>query len=147
MISNPKDVCRAILPPLDRQRELYGRERQRDIDLDPLLEDLVAEVLVFGHLHLPFVRRWERFKLANIGPVSMPADGDARARYAIFSWNTSKEDWQLRRRVVEYDIAPEIAAFRRTRPPRTALRALPAWPGRSPTKSPSDSAGACGGCW
>lgn len=115
--ANPKDVRRVILPPVEQQKEFYGTVRQCDTDLDPLLADLVAEVLVFGHLHVPFVRDWRRFKLVNAGPVGMPADGDGRARHVVFDWDQQQEDWQITHRAVEYDIAPEVEAFRRTRPP------------------------------
>ncbi|MDX1664986.1 MAG: metallophosphoesterase family protein [Candidatus Promineifilaceae bacterium] len=113
--ANPYDVDQIIFPPEARQKELYGDLRQSDRDLELFLDDLVTDVLAFGHLHVPFVRHWGDVTLVNVSAVSMPGDGDARAGYALFDWNG--ESWDVTHRRIAYDVDEEIAAFRETQPP------------------------------
>jgi len=64
-------------------------------------ELLAAEApprLLFGHTHLPFVRRRGATELVNPGSVGMPFDGDPRAAYALIDG-----DGTLIRRRVDYD--------------------------------------------
>lgn len=112
--ANPKDVDRLIFPPEQRQEELYDRVRQTDDDLYPLLEGLAAGVVAFGHLHIPFVRQWNHLKLVNVSSVSMPGDGDSRAKYALLQW---EDGWQIEHHYVAYDAQAESKAFRRQKPP------------------------------
>ena len=113
--ANPQDVDRVIFPPEDMQEEIYGEVRQRDEDLDNLLEDLLVSVLAFGHLHIPFGRRWGDLTLINVSSVSMPGDDDARAKYALFTWDG--DGWSVAHRRVAFDVAEEIEAYRRAQPP------------------------------
>ena len=112
--ANPQDVDQLIFPPEKRQKELYDRVRQTDDDLYPLLEGLLAGVVAFGHLHIPFVRDWNELTLVNVSSVSMPGDGDKRAKYALLQWDDS---WQIEHHHVAYDVEPEIEAFRQQKPP------------------------------
>lgn len=113
--ANPKDVNQIIFPSQAMQQELYGRIRQPDGDLELLLDNLVTNVLAFGHLHLPFVRSWGGFTLVNVSSVSQPGDGDPRAKYALLTWNGGS--WDVDHVYVDYDVDEEIEAFRRRRPP------------------------------
>lgn len=113
--ANPKDVNQIIFPPEGMQQELYGRVRQADGELELLLDNLVTDVLAFGHLHVPFVRSWGGFTLANISSVSMPGDGDARAKYGLLTWEGGA--WEVEHVYVAYDVEAEIEAFREHRPP------------------------------
>jgi len=61
-------------------------------------------IVVFGHLHVPFIRRLGPLTVANSGSVGMPHDGDPRAGYLIID----DEDIAIRR--VVYDIEAEIAS-------------------------------------
>lgn len=47
-------------------------------------ESLRAEVVVFGHTHLPFVRRIGRKLFVNPGSAGQPLDGDPRASFALY---------------------------------------------------------------
>jgi diadenosine tetraphosphatase ApaH/serine/threonine PP2A family protein phosphatase len=76
---------------------------------------MVTNVLAFGHLHVPFIRQWEGYDLVNVSSVSMPGDGDPRAKYAVFDWDGKA--WTVEHRHVEYDVEEEIAAFRESQPP------------------------------
>ena len=113
--ANPQDVNQIVFPPEEEQMVRYGRVRQMDDELDALLAETQAAALAFGHLHIPNERRWKHLKLFNISSVSMPGDGDARAKYGLFTWDG--DGWLFERCVVEYDINPEMEAYERERPP------------------------------
>ena len=66
---------------------------------ESLLSHTQAQVVVFGHSHLQFMRTADTGQLlVNPGSVGMPFDGDHRAAYAL--WD-GERDFELRR--VEYD--------------------------------------------
>ena len=113
--ANPQDVNQIIFPPEAEQLAYYGRIRQGDEELDPLLEGTETAVLAFGHLHIPSIRKWGDILLVNISSVNMPGDGDPRAKYGIFNWDGQK--WLFERRRVAYDISPELEAYRQMQPP------------------------------
>lgn len=64
---------------------------------------LGAEVVAYGHIHRPYVRRMDGFLLANSGSVGAPHDGDPRASYLLL------EDGVPTVRRVEYDRERELA--------------------------------------
>jgi len=70
--------------------------------------DAHADVIVFGHTHVPFHREVDGVHFINTGSVGRPKDGDPRAGYCVLSIdgaNVSSE--QIR---VEYDV--ELACQR-----------------------------------
>ncbi len=80
-------------PAADEPRLLAGVEQRR---------------LVFGHTHLPFVRRTETgLELVNPGSVGMPFDGDPRASYALI-----RDDGAIEHRRVVYEHQATAAAVR-----------------------------------
>ena len=113
--ANPQDVNQLIFPPEQGQVARYGRVRQPDEDLVAMLRGVEAAVLAFGHLHVPFVRPWGDMQLVNISSVSMPGDGDARAKYGLFTWQDGA--WSFERRFVRYAAAEEREAYLQHRPP------------------------------
>ncbi|MFN2135054.1 MAG: metallophosphoesterase family protein [Candidatus Promineifilaceae bacterium] len=113
--ANPQDVDQLIFPPEAEQRRRYNEVRQPDSDLAAIMDGCEARHVAFGHLHLPFVRLWRTKTLYNISSVSMPGDGDGRAKYGVFSW--SGEDWSFEHHFVAYDASGEADAFRHRRPP------------------------------
>lgn len=48
-----------------------------------MLDEAGAQVLVFGHTHVPYVRRYQGRVIVNPGSVGQPRDGDPRASFAI----------------------------------------------------------------
>lgn len=113
--ANPQDVNQLIFPPEDEQMARYGRIRQADSALDDLLSGVESSNVVFGHLHIPFIRARGQTRLFNISSLSMPGDGDPRAKYALFTWEGDR--WSFERKYVSYNMAPEIAAYRANKPP------------------------------
>jgi putative phosphoesterase len=82
-----------------------------DDDLARAFGALGAVTVVYGHIHVPFVRRLPSFTIANSGAVSQSFDGDARASYAIV------DEGSVEIRRVEYDAHEEIRLLRRSGDP------------------------------
>jgi len=86
----PGNLWRAPMPDAD------------DSELAATYEALGARLVVYGHIHRPFVRRLEGVVVANAGSVGLPWDRDPRASYLI----VDDEDVQVVR--VGYDVEREV---------------------------------------
>ena len=73
-----------------------------------MLDGVDAEMVVFGHTHLPFTRSLGEVRLVNPGSVGMPLDGDRRASYALLH-----EDGRVEHRRVAYDHSASADRVRR----------------------------------
>ena len=113
--ANPHNVNDILYPPEDFQIARYGEIRQTDQALRDRLSGVEAAVLAFGHLHIPNVRSLGSITLVNVSSVSMPGDGDGRAKFAILKWDGS--GWQATHHRVVYTGEVEAEAFRANRPP------------------------------
>ena len=70
--------------------------------------DAHADVIVFGHTHVPFQREVDGFSFINTGSVGRPKDGDHRAGYRVLTfYGDTVTSEQVR---VEYDV--ELACSR-----------------------------------
>ena len=114
--ANPRDINRPILPPKPLQKNLYGEVKQPDDALRPLLEGQFLGTLAFGHIHVPSIRYWKKLTLANISSVSLPQDGDVRAKYGLFTWK-DRGGWAIEHRYVSYNIDAEVVLLNRLKPP------------------------------
>lgn len=115
--ANPKDVDGPILPTDEVQQERFGKvsRSQPDEELELLLGDVTAEVIAYGHVHLPNLRQWGQITLANISSVSLPMDADTRAKYGLLVWGDGR--WLIEHRFVEYDLEAEKTALQQTKQP------------------------------
>jgi len=88
--ASPGNLWQAPMPDCEPQQltTIYG--------------GLKAEVVVYGHIHRPYVRLVSDIVVANSGSVGMPYDGDPRASYLLV------EDGNATIRRVEYDVEAEI---------------------------------------
>lgn len=81
-------------------------------DIDALLPIFAGvgpcDMLVYGHIHTPFVRRLNRRWLVNTGSVGFPVDGDYRASYALFDASNGGLNISIRR--VAYDVRATLQA-------------------------------------
>jgi len=113
--ANPKNAVQHIFPSEERQQELFGEVRQPDDDLvlKKVLGDLSGGIVAFGHLHIPSIRQWQDLTLVNVSSVSLPLDGDQRAKYGLFTWD---EGWNIEHRYVAYDVNKEIDCLKTIRP-------------------------------
>jgi putative phosphoesterase len=73
-----------------------------DAELESAYKDLNARIVVYGHIHRPFVRRVGEMTVCNSGSVGLPYDGDPRASYLLIDEGRP----EIRR--VEYDVEKEV---------------------------------------
>lgn len=71
-------------------------------------DDAKADVIVFGHTHVPYHREIDDVHFINTGSVGRPKDGDPRAGYAVITLEASRVSVEQVR--VSYDV--ELAATR-----------------------------------
>lgn len=86
-------------------RDLEGQIKPGSPDalIRPWFAGVTAEVVAFGHYHVPFVRALERWTLVDVASVGLPRDGDQRAVYAVLTWERGA--WRAEHRRVAFDIA------------------------------------------
>jgi putative phosphoesterase len=89
--ASPDDLWRAPMP------------EHEDGKLVATYRDCAAELVVYGHIHRPYVRPLGEFTVANSGSVGSPFDGDPRASYLLVS------DGSIEIVRVEYDVERERA--------------------------------------
>jgi putative phosphoesterase len=65
-----------------------------------------ADVLLVGHTHLPFRRRWDSRMVVNPGSVGQPKHGTPQSRYAIW------EDGEIRLESTPYAVEETVAKIR-----------------------------------
>jgi putative phosphoesterase len=97
--ASPGDLWRAPQPDAEDSELLstYGR--------------CGAGIVVYGHIHRPFVRRVGELVVANSGSVGSPFDGDPRASYLLV------DDGRPEIVRVEYDVEREVSLLLRSRYP------------------------------
>jgi len=88
--ASPGDLWQAPMPDCEEQKLIatYG--------------SLGSSIVVYGHIHRPYVRQARGLVVANSGSVGTPYDGDPRASYLIV------EGSRVTIRRVEYDVEAEI---------------------------------------
>jgi len=80
----------------------YLHENLTDKEVNNILMECTADVLVCGHTHIPFIRSVGGKLVVNAGSVGKPIHGDPRSTYAIIEVN-SKNTAEII--FVEYDAA------------------------------------------
>jgi putative phosphoesterase len=103
--ASPKDCWRAPSPNTTEEefRKVYV--------------SLEAKIVVYAHIHVPFVQRFDGWTIANTGSVSQSYDGDPRAAYLVIDSET------LTTRRVEYDIQAEAEDLLQSGVPHAAWMA------------------------
>ncbi len=81
-----------------------------------------AEVIIFGHTHIPYAKWVEQVLFVNAGSVGKPKDGDPRACYAILQSDAAEVTVQFRRLV--YDLPRVTDAIRSSILPAAFARML-----------------------
>jgi predicted phosphodiesterase len=94
--ASPDDLWRAPMP------------NASDEELQSTYASLRAPVVVYGHIHRPYIRRLQGMTIANTGSVSQSYDGDTRASYLVIDG----ESVSIRR--VEYDVESEAKELLRS---------------------------------
>jgi len=80
-------------------------EASSDADLESVYAPLGKPVVVYGHIHKPFIRNVAGMVIANSGSVSLSYDGDRRAAYLLL------DEGKPTIRRVDYDVDREIKAL------------------------------------
>lgn len=86
--------------PLNMEDQLYPDMTEEQ--LRPYLASVHAEILAFGHLHIPYLRPVDGILLADVSSVGHPKDHDRRAAYTVVRWDGEQRAVQQVR--VPYDI-------------------------------------------
>jgi putative phosphoesterase len=73
-----------------------------DAELEKTYAELHAELVVYCHIHRPFIRKVGTMTVCNTGSVGSPYDGDLRSPYLLIT------DDQPTIRRVEYDVKKEV---------------------------------------
>jgi putative phosphoesterase len=72
----------APIDPMYRYLPLGLSNNELRVEMENLPN--MADVIILGHTHLPFVRRLSNSQVVNPGSVGRPKHGDTRAAYAIW---------------------------------------------------------------
>ncbi len=88
-----------------------------DGELESVYSPLGQPVVVYGHIHHPYIRSVKDMLVVNTGSVSLPHDGDRRAAYLLLE-NSELDAFGPTIRRVEYDVDREIKALFDCRLPR-----------------------------
>jgi putative phosphoesterase len=94
--ASPDDLWRAPMP------------NASDDELQSTYASLFAPIVVYGHIHRPYIRRLQGVTVANTGSVSQSYDGDRRASYLVMDGDSIS----IRR--VEYDVESEAKELLRS---------------------------------
>jgi len=94
--ASPGDLWRAPMPEAS------------DEELRNTYASLGSAIVVYGHIHRPYVRRVGKMTVANTGSVSQSYDGDRRASYLVIE----REGVSIRR--VEYEVESEAKELLRS---------------------------------
>ena len=106
--ANPHDLVAPIYPDTD-----IG-------ELTRLTENVMAEVMAFGHVHIAFVRKIGGLTLVDAGSVGMPRDGDTRASYVALEWDGNL--WKIAHHRVDYDLEATVEEIKKGRMPHAKER-------------------------
>jgi putative phosphoesterase len=79
-----------------------------DAELQEIYGPLGAALVVYGHIHRPYLRIVGDFTLANSGSVGMPFDGDRRASYLLI------DDGRPKIRRVGYNVRRYVTDLERS---------------------------------
>lgn len=94
-----------------RRVNQYLFETTPDSVFERLARDSDADVLVFGHTHVPWIREIAGVLFVNCGSIGKPKDGDPRASFAVLELQGDRLEASIER--VPYDaehVAREVAA-------------------------------------
>ena len=106
--ATPTNIEELLITQLD---EWKTRPLTTEEEATKRLGDAHADLIVYGHIHYASAGVLGGRRLASIGSVGLPFDGDHRAAYAIAEW--ANGGWSLEHRRVAYEhaaVAREIRA-------------------------------------
>ena len=108
------EICRLGWPGVlgNTDEMLWTQKRPIEMAADEELQKTYTElgvpIVIYGHIHVSFVRQLAGMTVANAGSVSQSYDGDRRAAYALIDG----ENVTVRR--VDYDVESEAKELLRS---------------------------------
>src|SRR5690349_15753307 len=99
--ATPTDVDAALFTELPPGQEAIAAITPED-EAIALLGDARANLILHGHIHVFSSGIVGVQRVASIGSVGYPADGDQRAAYALVTWDG--QNWHVTPRRVPYDV-------------------------------------------
>lgn len=90
-------------------------------EIRPFLEGVEAEILAFGHYHVPYVRKVDDVTLVDVSSVGHPKDRDRRAAFTLLEWQDGRRAITQFR--VPYDVDRTVAAIKQSGMPRAEKQA------------------------
>lgn len=102
--ANPENLLDMVLPTDEEERVLARMFQGTD-----------ARLVIYGHIHQPYVRFIGGRAVVNTGSVGLPFDGNPAASYAIVETEDTgvygEPGYSVAIRRVPYDLAAALAAF------------------------------------
>lgn len=80
-----------------------------DAQLEQLAENSDANIIVYGHIHTPFIRTINNRTFINTGSVGLPFDGDPRPSYVLLT--IEKDSFTATIERVSYDIDKVVRQY------------------------------------
>lgn len=105
--------------PLNLDDQLYPTMSEEE--LRPYLKNVNAEVLAFGHLHIPYVRPVDGVLLVDVSSVGHPKDHDLRAAYTVLTWDGDERSVSGFR--IPYDVERTVFLLRESGMPGAKAQA------------------------
>jgi putative phosphoesterase len=122
LVNNPdgEDVLVVHANPLNQEDALFPTSP--DSTLEQLLGSLEPTIgaLVFGHVHIAYIRQWRHLLLVDVGSCGLPRDEDTRASYGILTWRN--EGWEAEIFRVVYDIDEVVKQLKNSSMPNQEKR-------------------------
>lgn len=87
--ANPQNLHDAIKPDLSPAL------------IRPLLSNVSAEIVAFGHFHVPHIRELDGYTLVDVASVGLPRDGLLRAVYVTLTFDG--KNWQIAHHRISFD--------------------------------------------
>lgn len=107
--ASPQDVNTAVITEPNPASASGGQITSAD-EATRLIGGARANLILYAHIHYASSGTVRGQRLASIGAVGFPFDGDQRAAYALVTWDGAH--WQVAHRRVAYDVQAVIADLR-----------------------------------
>lgn len=85
---------------------------ESDHDLRELIGDAIFSVIAFGHIHICYIRRLDRYLLVDVSAVGNPKDDDLRCKYGVMTWDEPSRTWDAKIRKLDYPLEATIDQIR-----------------------------------
>ena len=86
--------------------------RVPDRELREVIGDEKAGAIVFGHIHIAYIRHVGSTMLVDVSAVGNSKDGDLRCKYGILNWDENRHRWSAEIRRLEYPLEETEAQIR-----------------------------------